>query len=72
MNNAKFVITQPTDEQPWYLQQSPDIRFTKERSEAKILSQKEALDAMNVLMTMQRTSSGADAPSFTIHCVSKH
>lgn len=72
MSNAKFIITQPTEDSPWYVQQSPDIRFTKQRTEAKELSQKEALEAMNVLMTMQRTSSGPDAATFTVQCVQKN
>lgn len=72
VNHAKFIITQPAEDSPWYVQQSPDIRFTKQRTEAKELSQKEALAAMDVLMTMQRTSSGPDASTFTVLCVRKH
>ncbi len=72
MNNAKFVITQPAEDSPWYLQQSPDIRFTKDPADAKELSQKEALEALDALMTMQRTSSGPDAATFTVQCVRKN
>jgi hypothetical protein len=72
VNNAKFIITQPAEDSLWYVQQSPDIRFTKQRNEAKELSQKDALATMDILMTMQRTSSGPDAAAFSVLCVSKN
>jgi hypothetical protein len=68
---ATFRIAQIGGEVTYYVSRSPDIRFTDKQDEALIQGQDETLDTMNVLMTMQRISSGKDASVFAIECVSK-
>lgn len=52
MKGAKFVISQQSEEGSWYVVSSPNIMFTKKISDAKQFSQKDALEAVSVLMTM--------------------
>lgn len=72
MKGPKFVISQQCEGGDWYVQSSPNINFTQELETAKELSQAEALEALDVLMTMQRTSSGSDSAAFTVKCVKKN
>jgi len=71
MTQAKFEISQTGGEVTWYVQSSPNIQFTDDQAQAKQFSQQEALEAFSSLLTMQRVSSGPDAPVFTVTCVKK-
>lgn len=69
MKGAKFVISQQSEEGSWYVVSSPNIMFTKKISDAKQFSQKDALEAVSVLMTMQRISSSREPSPFTVECL---
>jgi hypothetical protein len=68
MNNAKFIIQVGTSD--FYVVQSPDIRFTDGEEEALRMGQELALETLDTLMTMQRTS-GMKPDRYMLHCVEK-
>lgn len=72
MKGPMFIISQHSEGGDWYVQSSPNIHFTQELESAKKLSQTEVIETLDVLMTMQRTSSGGDAAEFTVKCVKKN
>ncbi|CAH6981147.1 conserved hypothetical protein [Vibrio chagasii] len=67
---AKFVIKEAGSEPEVFVTQSPNIMFGS-RSEALEMSQTEALGAIGVLMTMQRTSSWSKVAEYTVICTNK-
>ena len=69
MSTAHFLIWQQGEGTKWYVQRTPNIRFTDQKAQALKMSQLEALETIDVLMHMQKQSFRRCTDDIHLTCV---